>query len=178
MKVTIIGQGNIGGGLAQRLSGRHGVTTLGRDGGDASGADVVVLAVPGDSIADALARVRGVEGKVVVDTTNPMRGRPEGFESLAHQVKSLTGGPVAKAFNTNFARLYDRLDDARARPSNLYCGDDEARAATEELTRDAGYEPVYAGVGAGADARGHRGRARDADRTGRPRPVLLPHLLA
>jgi 8-hydroxy-5-deazaflavin:NADPH oxidoreductase len=145
MKVTIIGRGNIGGGLAQRLAARHDVTTLGRDGGDASDADVVVLAVPGDSIAEALARVRGVEGKVVVDTTNPMRGRPDGFESLADQVKSLTGGPVAKAFNTNFARLYDRLDDAAVRPSNFWCGDEEARAATEELSRDAGYEPVCAG---------------------------------
>jgi predicted dinucleotide-binding enzyme len=86
-----------------------------------------------------------LEGKVVIDATNPMHGRPEGFESLAHQVKSLTRGPVAKAFNTNFARLFERLDEARNRPSNLYCGDDEARAATEELTRDAGYEPVYAG---------------------------------
>ena len=145
MKVTIIGRGNIGGGLAQRLDERHDVTTLGRDGGDASHADVVVLAVPGDSIADALGGVSGVEGKVVIDTTNPMGGRPEGFESLADQVKSLTGGPVAKAFNTNFARLYDRLDDTSVRPSNFWCGDEEARAATEELSRDAGYGPVCAG---------------------------------
>lgn len=30
-------------------------------------------------------------------------------------------------------------------PSNLWCGDDEARPAVEQLIRDAGYEPVYAG---------------------------------
>ena len=33
----------------------------------------------------------------------------------------------------------------RAKPSNLWCGDDEARAVVEQLNRDAGYEPVHAG---------------------------------
>lgn len=41
--------------------------------------------------------------------------------------------------------LYDRLGDARATPGNLWCGDDEARDVVEQLNRDAGYEPVYAG---------------------------------
>ena len=39
----------------------------------------------------------------------------------------------------------ERLGDARARPGNLWCGDDEARDVVERLNRDAGYEPVYAG---------------------------------
>jgi predicted dinucleotide-binding enzyme len=30
-------------------------------------------------------------------------------------------------------------------PSNLWCGDEEARRVVEQLIRDAGYEPVYAG---------------------------------
>jgi predicted dinucleotide-binding enzyme len=30
-------------------------------------------------------------------------------------------------------------------PSNLYAADEEARAVTEKLSRDAGYEPVYIG---------------------------------
>jgi predicted dinucleotide-binding enzyme len=30
-------------------------------------------------------------------------------------------------------------------PSNLWCGDEEARRVVEQLNRDAGYEPVYAG---------------------------------
>jgi 8-hydroxy-5-deazaflavin:NADPH oxidoreductase len=34
---------------------------------------------------------------------------------------------------------------ARARPSNVWCGDEAARAVVERLNRDAGYEPVYAG---------------------------------
>jgi predicted dinucleotide-binding enzyme len=146
MKITIIGRGNIGGGLGRMLEeAGHDVSTLGRDGGDASDADVVVLAVPGDAVADALTKVDGLRGKIVVDTTNAIGGRPGGVESLAHQVKAVTEGPVAKAFNTNFARLYEHVAAERVRPSSFYCGDDEAREVTERLTRDAGYDPVYVG---------------------------------
>ena len=66
----------------------------------------------------------GVEGKTVLDATNPLEGRPDGIDSLAQQVKSLTHGPVAKAFNANFERLYSDVSRAGNRPSALYCGDD------------------------------------------------------
>ena len=38
----------------------------------------------------------------------------------------------------NFAAFFDRLSEASSRPSNLWCGDEEAREVTEQLTRDAG----------------------------------------
>ena len=146
MNITVIGRGNVGGGLARRWQrAGHAVTELGSDGGDASGADVVFLAVPSSAIADALRGVNGVEGKTVVDATNAVHGRNEEFESLAHEVKSITGGAVAKSFNTNFAALYDRIDEQRVPPSNLYAADDEAREVTEQLIRDAGFDPVYVG---------------------------------
>jgi len=146
MKITVIGRGNVGGGLASRWEkAGHTVTALGRDGGDASDADVVLLAVPGTEIAEALSKVTGLDGKIAIDATNAVGGRNEDFPSLAHQVKSIVGGPVAKSFNTNFAALYDQIDEQRARPSAFYAADEEARAVTEELIRDAGYDPVYAG---------------------------------
>jgi len=146
MKITCIGKGNVGGGLA-RLWERagHDVTVLGREGGDAAGADVLLIAVPSGSIGAALAGVDGIEGKTVLDATNAFHGRNEEFESLAHEIKSIVGGPTAKAFNVNFASLYDRIAEQRARPSCLYCAEDEARDVTEQLIRDAGYDPVSAG---------------------------------
>lgn len=87
----------------------------------------------------------GLEDKVTIDATNAFGGRNEAFPSLAHEVKSIVGGPVAKSFNTNFAAIYDQIDEQRARPSNLYAADDDARAVTEQLIRDAGYDPVYVG---------------------------------
>ena len=146
MKITSIGKGNVGSGLA-RLFERagHEVTTLGRDGGDASDADVVVIAVPSGSISDALAGVKGLDGKVAIDTTNAFAGRDESYESLAHEVKAQTNGPVAKAFNANFTLLYDQIGEQRSRPSCLYAADEEAREVTEQLIRDAGYDLVSVG---------------------------------
>jgi predicted dinucleotide-binding enzyme len=146
MKITVIGRGNVGGGLAKlwREAG-HDVTELGKDGGDASAADVLLVAVPSGAIADALGKVEGIAGKPTIDATNAYTGRDERYESLAHEVKAIVGGPTAKSFNLNYAVIYDRIAGERVRPSNLYAADDEAREVTEQLIRDAGYEPAYAG---------------------------------
>jgi 8-hydroxy-5-deazaflavin:NADPH oxidoreductase len=146
MKITVIGRGNVGGGLAAKWrDAGHEVQELGRDGGHASDADVLLVAVPGPEIANALAGVSGIEGKPTIDATNAVRGRNEEFESNAHEVRSIVGGPTAKSFNLNFAKVYDEIPAQRVPPSNLYCADDEVREVTEQLNRDAGYEPVYAG---------------------------------
>jgi len=146
MRIAVIGRGNVGGGLAKRWrDAGHDVQELGRDGGDASDADVLLVAVPGPQIADALGKVAGIEGKLTIDATNAVRGRNEDFESNAHEIKAIVGGPTAKSFNLNFANIYDEIDSQRVRPSNLDCAEDEAREATEQLIRDAGYEPVNAG---------------------------------
>jgi predicted dinucleotide-binding enzyme len=146
MNITVIGRGNVGGGLAQRWrAAGHAVQELGREGGDASSADVLLVAVPSGEIANALAKVTGIDGKVTIDATNAFRGRNDAFESLAHEVKSIVGGPTAKTFNLNFAAIYDQIDTQSERPANLYAAEEDARAVTEQLIRDAGYEPVNAG---------------------------------
>ena len=82
----------------------------------------------------------------MIDATNLVGAQPPGgFASNAEFVKSKTNGPTAKSFNLNFAALYHQLDEAGSRPSNIWSGDEEARGAVEELIRDAGYEPAYAG---------------------------------
>ena len=146
MKVVTIGRGNVGGGLAAlwRKAG-HEVTELGRGGGDASGADVVVVAVPGHAISAALSQVTGLAGKIAIDATNAIPSRNEAFGSLAEEVKSFTGGPVAKSFNLNFAVVYNQVAAQRARPSSFYAADEGAREVTERLITDAGYDPVPVG---------------------------------
>jgi 8-hydroxy-5-deazaflavin:NADPH oxidoreductase len=146
MRITVIGKGNVGGGLARRWAGAgHEVTPLGREGGDASDAQAVLVTVPSSAIADALAKVRGLRGQVTIDATNTFGSYPAGYDSLAQQVKSIVGGPTAKAFNTNFAALYDRVDAEPVRPGTLFAADPEARVLTEQLIRDAGFDPVYLG---------------------------------
>ena len=53
MRITVLGRGNVGGGLADLWErAGHQVTRLGHDGGDVSDADVVLVAVPGGAIAE------------------------------------------------------------------------------------------------------------------------------
>jgi len=147
MKIAVIGRGNVGGGLADLWErADHEVSRIGREGGDVSEAEVVLVAVPGGAIADALDNVGGLEGKMVIDATNLVGVEPpEGFSSNAEYVKSKTSGPTAKSFNANFASLYERIGEAGSRPSSLWSGEEEARQVVEQLNRDAGYEPAYAG---------------------------------
>ena len=147
MRIAVVGKGNVGGGLADRWErAGHEVTRIGKEGGDVSDADAVLFAVPGGAVADAVDNVQGLEGKIVIDATNLIGAdRPAGFASNAEFLKSKTGGPTAKSFNLTFARVYDRVDDAGSRPSNIWTGDEDARGVVEQLNRDAGYEPVYAG---------------------------------
>ncbi|MGW1027302.1 NADPH-dependent F420 reductase [Streptomyces sp. NPDC002577] len=148
MRIAVIGRGDVGGGLADLWErAGHTVARLGRDGGDVSDAEAVVVAVPGDAVADALDKVRGIEGRTAIDATNLLGAEPPaGFSSNAEYLKSRTNGPTAKSFNLNFAALYGRLGETRERPSNLWCGDAEAREVVEQLSRDAGYEPVSMGA--------------------------------
>lgn len=147
MRIAVVGRGNVGGGLANLWErAGHEVVRHGRDGGDVSDREAVLLAVPGGAIAEVLARLAGLEGKTVIDATNLLDAQPPaGFASNAEYVKSKTGGATAKSFNINFASLYERLGDARAAPCNLWSGDEEAREIVERLNRDAGYEPVRVG---------------------------------
>lgn len=146
MKIVTVGRGRIGGGLAAlwRTAG-HDVTELGRDGGDASDAAVVLVAVPGATISEALGKVTGLEGKMAIDATNILPERSGAFPSYAEEVKSFTNGPVAKSFNMNFASMFDKVAHQRVRPSNWYVADEDARAVTEQLITDAGYDPVHVG---------------------------------
>jgi predicted dinucleotide-binding enzyme len=144
MNIVIIGQGNVGGGLAAqwRRTG-HQVTAPGRGSRDASGADVVVMAVPGPAISAAMDMVTGLSSKIAIDATSALPFRNEAFGSLAEV--SFTAGPVAQRFNLNFAILYDQIAAQRVRPSSFYVAKDDARTVTEELITDAGYDPVPLG---------------------------------
>ena len=77
MRITVVGRGNLGGGLADLWErAGHQVTRLGRDGGDVSDADAVLVAVPGGAIVARLAPDHTVvvldrTGDVVVDLGDP-----------------------------------------------------------------------------------------------------------
>ena len=98
MRIAVVGRGRVGGGLARRWTSRgHDVTAFGREGGNASGADVVVIAIPGNAVTEGLARVAGLAGQVTIDATNTFAPPPSGHASVAAQVKAVVGGRTVRA---------------------------------------------------------------------------------
>jgi 8-hydroxy-5-deazaflavin:NADPH oxidoreductase len=83
MKIAVLGRGNVGGGLADLWErAGHELTRIGREGGDVSDLEAVVVAVPGGAITEALDNAQGMEGKTVIDATNlvgvdPQRASPQ-----------------------------------------------------------------------------------------------------
>lgn len=145
MRIGVIGGGNVGSGLAgfwERAGHEVRISTRDTVGETAAFGEVVVLAVPSAACEQVLSAAGRLDGKVLVDATNP-RG---GAATNADVVRLAPGARVVKAFNTLFARAYDRIPAAESPPSLVYCGDDaDAKETVAELIRDVGLEPVDAG---------------------------------
>jgi predicted dinucleotide-binding enzyme len=85
MQIAVVGKGHVGGGLADLWErAGHDVTRIGKDGGDVSGAEAVLVAVPGGTVAEAFETVTGWDGKTVIDATNLFGVQPpSGFSSTS-----------------------------------------------------------------------------------------------
>jgi predicted dinucleotide-binding enzyme len=162
MRIAVIGTGNIGGTLGSRFRaagldvvyGVRGEGGQGPGGAPAAaagaaleGADVVLLAVPGNAVPDFVREHAGaLAGKVVVDATNRMGG--SGHDGRDAITSGASGVAYVRAFNTlgwvNFAEPPEGA-------AMFYAADPAAREVAEELIRAVGLEPVYVG---GPDATG------------------------
>jgi 8-hydroxy-5-deazaflavin:NADPH oxidoreductase len=179
LTTAIIGVGNIGSAVARHLvGGDEPVVLAAKDESHAqslanelgplaraastedavAGADTVVFAVWLDTIKELIAKdARLLEGKVVVDPSNPL-----GFDENGQMVRTLpdrqsSGSVVAsllppdahyvKAFGTLAAEaLANGANREPQRAVLFYATDDDAAAtAVERLIRAAGFEPLKAG---------------------------------
>jgi 8-hydroxy-5-deazaflavin:NADPH oxidoreductase len=175
MKVGIIGAGNMGSAFARRLSAAgHDVFITSRDIEDAKkvatsvgpkvravpqqqladSVDILIAATPYANQAEALRASGRVEGKPVVEISNPLKPDMSGLAvghttSAAEEVaKATQGAKVVKAFNTVFAQvLGDRPPSASgAKVQVFYAGDDDAaKRSVRSLIESMGFEPLDAG---------------------------------
>ena len=117
--------------------------------------DIVVLAVPYPALDDVLAkRADRLEGKVVVDITNPLNF--ETFDSLtvapdgsaaAELAQRLPSATVLKAFNTTFAAALASGSVGDAPTTVLIAGDDvAAKTALADLVTAGGLRALDAGT--------------------------------
>lgn len=197
MNITVIGAGNMGSAFVKQLTlAGHQVTVTARNAGKAktlatahpgataanpavaaAQAEVVIIATAYEDAVNALRSAGDLQGKVIVDITNPLTpdymGLTIGHETSAAEeiAKAVPGADVVKAFNTVFAQvLAEGGDFGDGRKVTVFIagdseqGKDKARAVAESMgfaTVDAGglknaryLEPlaglnIYLGYGAG-----------------------------
>ena len=174
MNITIIGAGNMGSAFAKQLArAGHQITIASRDNakaaqvaaahqgakavtlaGAATGADAIVLATGYDSAVAALQAGGELQGKVVIDITNPLT--PDymsltlGHNSSATEeiAKAVPGAEVVKGFNTVFAQvLSEGADFGNGRKVPVFVASDSARAkqTAVALAQSIGFDAVDAG---------------------------------
>jgi len=165
MKIAVLGFGNVGAQLAKLwLSKGHAVTAGLREGSKdrttasgmgaavavpsaaVQGADVIALALPWQAVEQTLATLGPLNGRVVLDATNPLNADlsmlvPPAGSAALQIAEWARGARVVKAFNTIGAALMgDPAFDM------MYCGDDaEAKSVVRGLIEDTGMKPVDVG---------------------------------
>ena len=174
MKITVIGAGNMGAAFVKQLTrAGHQVSVTARDAAKAAqvaathpgaravpaasaadGADTVVLATGYGDAAAALRSAGKLDGKVVVDITNPLTADYMGLTighstSAAEEIaKAVPGAEVVKAFNTVFAQvLADGADFGNGRKVEVFVASDSERAkqTARAIAESIGFAVVDAG---------------------------------
>jgi hypothetical protein len=174
MKVTVIGAGNMGAAFvkqltqaghqvsvtarslekAQALAAAHPGATAVDSLGAAAQADVLILATGYADAVNALKSVGDLNGKVVIDITNPLTADFMGLTlghstSAAEEIaKALPSAEVVKAFNTVFAQvLSDGADFGNGQAVPVFVASDSERAkqTAKALAESMGFATVDAG---------------------------------
>lgn len=169
MKISIVGAGSVGRALGAGFAkAGHAVRFAVRDPAtyrpgptpqiaagplaEAGAADVIVLAVPWTSVANALDALGPLDGRILVDVTNPVAppyedlavgGGDSGAETIARRMSKAR---VVKAFNTCGAETMASPRFAEGPAVMPVAGDDpQAKRAVLELAQSLGFDAVDAG---------------------------------
>jgi predicted dinucleotide-binding enzyme len=119
----------------------------------AAGADIVVLAVPGEVIETVTKGLGNLAGKIIIDPTNALRRGEEGLFEMAVETSNaelIQGWApdafVVKAFNTLNWRTMADAGSASGPVSIPLVGDStEAKAAVASLVEGIGLHPIDLG---------------------------------
>ncbi|WP_140720665.1 MULTISPECIES: NADPH-dependent F420 reductase [Gammaproteobacteria] len=174
MNILILGAGNMGSAFARQFTqAGHRVRIVARDlekaatvaaanapatavalADSAADSDVIIVATPYEQAVTALHAAGSLEGKVIVDITNPLTADYMGLTlghatSAAEEIaKALPGAQIVKAFNTVLAQVLAEgpaFANGQTVPV-FYAGDDErAKQTVRALAESIGFQPIDAG---------------------------------
>jgi len=174
MNITLVGAGNMGAGFVKQLTiAGHKVRVTARDlskaqalasahagatavsSAEALGdSELVIVATGYADAVPALKALGSLEGRIVIDITNPLTADYMGLTlghdtSAAEEIaKALPGAQVVKAFNTVFAQVLAEgpaFSNGQTVPV-FYAGDDErAKETVRAVVESIGFQTVDAG---------------------------------
>lgn len=167
MKIAIIGTGNVGSTLAQRLvQASHQVSFGVRDASSSKSqkasaiagttlqpieaasawAEVIILATPPEAVLTLASQLGDVKNKILIDTTNSIRTRPEPYATAYHALKDLTKlGKIVKCFNsTGFENMTNPIYPDFGGIDMFCAGDDkEAKVVAQNLAKQIGFSECW-----------------------------------
>jgi len=167
MNIAIIGTGNIGTALGKSwakvghrifLGVRDTENFKGKDmlslpnvsvhsiNDAAQKAEVIVIAAPPPATADIVKAMGNVANKVIIDTMNSVRTKPEGYnDTFEALTKLLPDSEIVKCFNcTGYENLINPLYPDGTRIDMFMAGDSKlAKEIASHLAKDLGFENCY-----------------------------------
>lgn len=166
MTIAIIGSGNVGGTLAQSLiKGGHTVligtktplsdksiklaTIIGEDRftsveNAARQAEVIIITTPPETVIDLIPKLGKTENKIIIDASNSVRTKPDGYATAFHALADKTNAAVVKCFNsTGFENMKNPDYNGTAIDMFMAGDDTAAKQVVRQLALDAGFAECY-----------------------------------
>lgn len=167
MIIAIIGSGNVGGALAQSLikaghtvligakfplseKSIHLATKIGEDlfavvERAAAQAEVIIITTPPETVMDLIPQLGDTRNKIIIDATNSVRTKPEGYATAYHAIKDKTGNDkVVKCFNsTGFENMLNPVYNGEG--IDMFCAgnNQEAKKVAMQLSKEIGFANCY-----------------------------------
>jgi len=167
MKIAIIGSGNVGSALASGfIKVNHQVMFGVRNPESAKTkkalelmpsvsilkieeacekSEVIIITTPADSIIELIPFLGDLSGKIIIDTTNAVRTKPEPYPTAYHALKAITKSEqVVKCFNsTGFENMLNPIYQGKG--IDMFCAGNskEAKHVATTLAKEIGFEECW-----------------------------------
>ena len=166
-KIAIIGAGNVGSALGKGwLKAGHEVVFGVRDPHSSKtqkalalipeakvntiheaskNAEIIVITTPPEAVLELIPLLGDVSDKVIIDTTNSIRTRPDPFATAYDAIKEITKAPdVVKCFNsTGFENMLNPIYDGKGIDMFAAGNSKKAKQIAEQLASDIGFATCY-----------------------------------